>query len=330
MKKNIYNNIKISENLILEKFFSKLNFNKSETFNFKNDAAFLKNKLNHNLIATNDSIAENIDFFKNDNPKSIAHKIITSNLSDLSAMGAKPYSYMLNLCLNKNIDFEWLKIFTNHLLKLQKKYNFFLLGGDLSKSNSLMISATFYGYAKSYYIIPQIKLKNNDDIWVTGTLGNSFAGFKINKSKKIYFNKKIKEFFLNKYFYPNPCMIGYNISKYCTSAIDISDGFFGDLDKMLNNKKGAFINTKLLPLNPKLQKIIKNNHYGFNLFDVLNWGDDYELILTANKNQAKKIQKIAKLKKIKITKVGQIINKLGIYDHSFQTIDTLDKFDHFA
>ena len=37
----------------------------------------------------------NIDFFKNDDPKSIAQKITTVNLSDLSSMGAKPYCYTL-------------------------------------------------------------------------------------------------------------------------------------------------------------------------------------------------------------------------------------------
>ena len=184
MKKNISKKNNFTESIIIDRLFSKLHFNKPETFNFKNDAAFLKNKSNYKIIATNDSISEKIDFFINDDPKSIAQKIITYNLSDLSAMGAKPYCYMLNLCLTKKINYNWIKVFTNHLLKLQKKYNFFLLGGDLSKSNSLMISSTFYGYAKSNYIIPQNKVKNHEDIWVTGYLGDSCLGFKIKKIKK--------------------------------------------------------------------------------------------------------------------------------------------------
>ncbi len=47
----------------------------------------------------------------------------TSNLSDLSAMGAKPYCYTLNLCMPKYITIDWLESFSYYLIKLQKKYN---------------------------------------------------------------------------------------------------------------------------------------------------------------------------------------------------------------
>ena len=122
-------------------------------------------------------------FFKNDSAQSIANKIVTSNLSDLSAMGAKPYCYTLNLCLPNYITIYWLKNFSYYLFILQKKYNFFLLGGDLSKSKQLMISSTFFGSAKYKNIIYRNKFSINDDIWITGNLGESYAGLKILKKK---------------------------------------------------------------------------------------------------------------------------------------------------
>ena len=78
----IKNNISISENDIIYKYLKKLNFNKAESFHFKNDGAFLKTKSNKVIIVTNDSINENIDFFRNDAPESVAQKIVTYNLSD--------------------------------------------------------------------------------------------------------------------------------------------------------------------------------------------------------------------------------------------------------
>ena len=328
MKKNIFNKNNLTESIIIDKFFSKLNFNRVETFNFKNDAGFLKNKSNYKIIATNDSISENIDFFKYDDPQSIAQKIITSNLSDLSAMGAKPYCYMLNLCLNSDINYNWLKDFSNHLYKLQKKYNFFLLGGDLSKTKSLMISSTFYGYAKAKYIIPKNKVKKNEDIWITGNLGDSFLGYKIKKNQKIKLNLNNKNYFLNKYYFPNPCMLGFHISKFCSSATDISDGFFGDLGKMLDNNYGAIVYIKSLPVSNVLKKVVKNNL--INLDEALNWGDDYELIFTSHRKFEKKIRKIAKKEKVKITKIGLITNKLGIYTDNSQLINSYTYYDHFA
>ena len=117
MKKNK----KISENYIINKYLKKLNYSKKETFNFENDAAYLKIPKNKQVVVTNDTIIENIDFFQKDPPESLANKIITYNLSDLSSMGATPYAYTLSLCLPGNIKDQWLKRFTKKLYLLQKK-----------------------------------------------------------------------------------------------------------------------------------------------------------------------------------------------------------------
>ena len=109
------NKKKISESQIINKYLCSLNFNKKETFNFKNDGALLKSQKNKDIVVTNDSIIEDVDFFKNDSPESIAQKITTYNLSDLSSMGAVPYCYTLNLSLNSLINDLWINKFTKKL-----------------------------------------------------------------------------------------------------------------------------------------------------------------------------------------------------------------------
>ena len=118
----------LSEKVIINSLLKKLNFNKIGTFNFENDAAYLSTSKNYKTIITTDSITENIDFFSNDPPDSVAQKLVCVNLSDLSAMGSLPIAYTLNLSLNSKININWLKRFTDRLFKLQKKYNFYLLG----------------------------------------------------------------------------------------------------------------------------------------------------------------------------------------------------------
>ena len=161
MKKNN----QISEQYIINKYLRKLHFKKKETFDFKNDASFLKIPKNKQIVITNDSILEEIDFFINDPPESIANKIITYNLSDISSMGAYPYAYTLSLCLPKKINDNWLNKFTKRLFFLQKKYNFFLIGGDLSKSKKIIISSSFFGF------VPKGKIINR-----TGSLKNMIFG----------------------------------------------------------------------------------------------------------------------------------------------------------
>ena len=57
----------LSEEYIINKYLKKLNFKKIETFNFNNDAAFLRIPKNKQLVVTNDTILESVDFFKNVN-----------------------------------------------------------------------------------------------------------------------------------------------------------------------------------------------------------------------------------------------------------------------
>ena len=114
----------LTEKKIINNYFKKLNFKKKGTFNFENDASYLYLNQSYKFAVTTDSISENIDFFKDDNPRSIASKITTVNLSDLYAMGAKPHSYLLNLFLPNYINQKWLMEFSNQLKKIQTKYNF--------------------------------------------------------------------------------------------------------------------------------------------------------------------------------------------------------------
>ena len=327
MKKKIIKN-KLSENFIINNYLKKLNLKKDGTFNFENDAGYLKLKKNKKLVITSDSISENIDFFKKDNPKSIAKKITTINLSDLSAMGVNPYAYSLNLFLPNYINHNWLNEFTKELLKIQNKYKFYLIGGDLSKSNKIKISSTFFGFSKNNKIISQNKFNFGNDIWITGNLGNSYLGLQILKKKISINNINIKNFFINSYYYPKPCMLGPKISKYVLSMKDISDGFIGDLKKMLKNNYGANLKLENLPTHAYVKKLLKFKKISKKY--LLNFGDDYELIVISNSKYRKKLLNIANKYNVKMSLVGKTTKNIQIVDDSNNTLNIPKEFDHFC
>ena len=309
MKK--HNKQTLSENFIINNYLKKLNFKKKESFNFENDGGYLNVSKNEKIVTSNDTIVEGVDFFTNDSADSIAHKIICYNLSDISSMGAMPYCYSLSLGLPKKISKKWLHTFSLKILKLQKKYKFFLLGGDIAQTKHIIISATFFGKISKSKIIRRDGAKINDDIWATGNLGNAFAGLMLKKNI-IKANDSIKKFFIKKYLYPNPCMIGNKLRLIATSAIDISDGFYGDLNKLILQKNlGANIFLESIPILPKLKNLIRLNKITMN--KLLSAGDDYEILFTSNPKKRNFINALSKKIKKKITKVGTIINKKGIY-----------------
>tara|TARA_B110000116_G_C16792523_1_gene564616 strand:- start:1626 stop:2600 length:975 start_codon:yes stop_codon:yes gene_type:complete len=316
----------ISESEIIHKFLKQLNFKKKESFDFNNDGAILKSKKNKNVVVTTDGIIEGVDFFKNDSPESIAHKIISYNLSDLSSMGAEPYCYTLNLSLTSKIGVLWIKKFTNQLFFLQKKYNFFLLGGDIGKSNELNISANFYGYVKKNYIIERQNSRIGDSIWVTGNIGESHLGL-LTAQNKILISNKFKKYFLNKYFFPEPCIFGPKIINYVNSCIDISDGFLGDLSKLLYNNLGVDFYYSNLPISNNASVLISKKI--IKMESLLIGGDDYQLLFTCLPKNDLKILKIAQKNQIKITKVGKIINRKGIYYKGLKLTFPNISFEYF-
>ena len=78
------------------------------------------------------------------------------------------------------------------LLIEQNKFRIFLCGGDTTFSNKLSFTITSMGYSKN--IIYRNKAKLNDDIYVTGNLGDSFIGLQI-LNKKIKTKKKRNKIF---------------------------------------------------------------------------------------------------------------------------------------
>ena len=76
----------------------------------------------------------------------------------------------------------------------QKKFNIKLSGGDTTNSKKVSFSMTTIGFSKN--IIERNKARFNDDIYVTGNIGDSFLGLKIIKNN-IKISSKLKNYFIN-------------------------------------------------------------------------------------------------------------------------------------
>jgi len=83
------------------------------------------------------------------------------------------------------------------------------------------------------------------------------------------------------------------------------------LSKLLNKKIGANIVHSNIPFSYNAKKLIKDNIISSS--NLLEGGDDYELIFTSPPKNDNKIIKIAKIKNYKVSKVGRIIGKNGIF-----------------
>ena len=172
---------------LIKKYFSKLSKSNKSSLNLNDDVFFDKRK---NLVISIDTYNEGSHFINFKKPELVIKKIIRSSISDLVCKGVSPKFYFISGSGNKK-SFSKINLFkiSKSLKQEQKKYKLFLAGGDTVWSKKLSFTITSVGYSKK--IIFRNNAKINDDIYVTGTLGDSYAGLKI-LTKKITTSKILK------------------------------------------------------------------------------------------------------------------------------------------
>jgi len=286
---------------LIEKYFSKLSkFNKS-ALNLNDDVFFDKKK---GLAISIDTYNEKTHFFDFKNPELVIKKIIRSSISDLLCKGVNPKYYFISGSGNKKtFSRKNLSKISLALQQEQNKYGITLCGGDTTFSNKLSFSITSIGFSKK--IIYRNKAKFNDDVYITGDIGDSFVGLKI-LQKKIKTIKNSKNYFLNKYFKPDiQKNFPKDLLKFANTSIDISDGLIDDFEKMINKQKLSYkLFEDKIPISKKLKDYLKKNK--LKKRDFISNGDDYQILFTANVDKSRIIYNTSKKLGIKISKIGKI------------------------
>ena len=286
---------------LIKNYFLKISKKNKYALNLNDDIFFDKNKGIAISVDTYNLGYHFIDFKK---PNLVIKKILRSSISDLICKGVLPKFYFIAGSGNsKTFSKKNLSLISKSLREEQKKYNISLCGGDTTFSNKLSFTVTSLGYSKK--IIYRNKALLNDNIYVTGDLGDSFMGLQIMKNK-IKVSKKLKNYFVRKYYLPDIRIeLTKKLLNFANSSIDLSDGLIDDLNKMINNQNISFsLNENKIPISKNLLKIINRNT--MKKINLISNGDDYQILFTASKDKSRIIAQTSKNLGIKISKIGTI------------------------
>ncbi len=286
---------------LIKKYFSKLSKSNKSSLNLNDDVFFDKNR---SLVISIDTYNEGVHFLNFKRPNLVIKKILRSSISDLICKGVSPKYYFISGSGNKkSFTNKNLSKISNSLKHEQNKYGIFLCGGDTTFSNKLSFSITSVGFSKK--IIFRNKAKLNDDIYVTGNLGDSFVGLKILQNK-ISSTKIIENYFVKKYFEPDiQIKLTTALLRFANSSIDVSDGLIDDLEKMINKQKLSYkIYEEKIPISKNLNSFLKKNKLRKSNF--ISNGDDYQILFTASVDKSRIISHTSRKLGIKITKIGEI------------------------
>jgi thiamine-monophosphate kinase len=249
-------------------------------FGLRDDAALVPTRAGHDLIVTTDAIAEGVDFFAFDPPDSIAQKALRVNLSDLTAKGAEPAYYLLNLSLPRSVTEDWLAGFADGLARDQKTFGLSLLGGDTGAIDGpLSIAVTAFGFVPQGKMIRRDGARVGDAVYVTGTIGDSGGGLAIFKREKHTLNDADRDSLIAHYRVPRPPVeFSGPLRAIAHASVDVSDGLIADLGHIASaSGVRIIVNGEKVPLAPALRAL-----WGADaLLRAVTAGDDYQIAFTA-------------------------------------------------
>lgn len=303
---------KISEFEVIKKYFSNIGgeFHRKNKISLGvgDDCAEVTTK--KNLLISCDTSVENVHFYKEINPKFIAYRSCAIALSDINAMGGRPLGYQVSLS-TKETNTSFYRDLAKGFKLFSKKYGIGLIGGDITRGQ-FQLSITIIGEPHSK-AIKRSGARNGDYLCISGKLGEGklarLATKKScthKKSTAAYLTPKIK------------LEYGYMLSKYASSAIDISDGFLQDLQHLSEASEIGF----------NLDKATIPIARGILFQDAVMCGDDYQILFTIPISKISAAQIEFRRRKMDLHIIGKAIpNKKLLLDN--KEINQIKGYTHF-
>jgi thiamine-monophosphate kinase len=256
------------------------------------------------LLTSTDMLLEDVHFRRAwHDPYRLGRKSLAVSISDIAAMGGIPRWALLSLAIPPGLPLEFIDSFMDGFQAMATENRVSLIGGDTCSSRSgITISVTIMGEQLPGRIVRRSGARPDDDIWVTGTLGDAALGL-----KQLENGEAVADEILCRLLDPEPrvsAALALVDAGLATAMIDISDGVMADYGHIAEQSGcGGRIQIEDIPLSGAF------SNYAVSLSAipyqmVLSGGEDYELCFTSRQIDREKI--IACMKKcgIAVTRIG--------------------------
>jgi len=260
-----------------------------------NDCAYLDE---YNIALSQDTLIEDVHFSRlYMTPYEIAQKSLLVNISDILASGAMPKYFSIGL--SGKLDDNFIEEFYKGLNETAKEYNIKLIGGDLTKSDKIMISITILGDYKNRKISSRSNAEDGYILAVKGEFGTSAQGLEDLKQKK---NNYFTEIHKKPILYPETSSQIALKAQKPYAMMDSSDGLFDCLYQISSRSKVKIdIDYNKIP------------HKTDNKEFVLYGGEDYALVLALSKEDFEKIEGLIEIGQVSKGSKVYVNNKLLEY-----------------
>jgi thiamine-monophosphate kinase len=247
------------------------------------------------LVTTTDILLEGTHFLPDAIPRSVGHRSLAVNLSDVAAMGATPLWASMALSLPA-VDGLWLDEFAAGFFALADTHNVELIGGDTVRG-PLSVSVTVQGRVPRGQAIKRSGATTGDLLYVTGEPGAAAAGRLLLSDDSCSESPPERVTRLQtKFLYPEPRLqVGRELRSFASAMIDVSDGLHADLEHLLAaSAKGAVLDVDELRLSGIVDAGVERLFTRAQAIELsLCGGEDYELLFTVPPQHVARVHELA-------------------------------------
>jgi thiamine-monophosphate kinase len=292
----------IGEFEIIKRYFTRDSADPDVVLGVGDDAAVVA--VDGLMAVTVDTLVEGVHFPAGMAPHLLGYRLMAVNLSDLAAMGAQPRWCTLALTLPA-ADELWLDGFSRGFFELAERFGVSLVGGNLTRG-SLSATLQLMGKVERERLLTRSGGNVGDDVYVTGTLGDSSAGITLITERSVAPNGSAAAALKERFYRPEPRVgAGLALGSLASAGIDISDGLLADLGHICAASGcGAAIDVERVPLSAELLSLFPPQEA---LAHALGGGDDYELCFTAPPSRAEDIEAALEASGTLVRRIGQLV-----------------------
>ena len=261
------------------------------------------------VLFTIDSLVENVHFDLGwGSPQALGARALAVNLSDIAAMGGRPTACVVNLGVHEGITSRTLERIYSGLRDAAREASTDIVGGNVTRARELSITIALVGEA-GRGVMRRDAARPGDEIFVTGTLGDSALGWRIlagklearGNTKK---SRATEKYLVERFLRPHARLYaGQRLAalRPAPAAIDVSDGLIQDLGHILERSGvGAEIDAPRIPISPAYRALM-----GDDLVHALTGGEDYELIFCVKPGRGE--SELSRRLGVGVRRIGKIV-----------------------
>ena len=256
----------------------------------------------HQMVVTTDMLVDGVHFSdRTTSPEDVGWRAAAVNLSDLAAMGAKPWGLVMSVGLPSDTTVEWIEGVYRGFSDCLRTYGTELVGGDTVRSPMRTLSVTAFGQVRQSQVIHRHTAKVGDAIVVTGLHGLSKAGLEmlldenlqekllapLKIGNRILAGKELGQAICRYHQRPTPRFDAIallhkllkqhnHLKDFPISGMDSSDGLADAIAQICRaSQVGAKIFWRSLPIHRAIRILAGDSALDW----VLYGGEDFELVL---------------------------------------------------